>query len=146
MPQVGELIRELAVFEQAGDQVYATPDMYVRDGFGDHPLFSVFVAESEDVIQGIAFCYVRYSTWKGPMLYLEDLFVRESHRGKGMGFALFRRAMQEAAARGYHGMVWQVLDWNTSAIAFYEGLGARVQEGWLTMSLSSKDAEPMLSA
>lgn len=130
-----QLIKELAHFEKAPQEVVATEATLLSSGFSENPHFVSWVALQDDVVVGLALCYVRYSTWKGPVLYLEDLIVTEMQRGKGIGKALFELCIDHAKLQNYRRMVWQVLDWNTPAIEFYKGYGAHVEEGWLNASI-----------
>ncbi|WP_266366935.1 GNAT family N-acetyltransferase [Tellurirhabdus rosea] len=130
VPQLYNLVMELAVYEKAPEQVSNTPEMMLRDGFGDNPLYGVIVAEADDKIVGMSLYYFRYSTWKGKRLYLEDLIVTESYRGKGLGKALFDATIEEAHRTHCTGMMWQVLDWNTPAIEFYKTYGTRFDTEW----------------
>jgi ribosomal protein S18 acetylase RimI-like enzyme len=107
----------------------------LQSGFQEHPLFVAWVAEKDGLIVGMALCYIRYSTWKGPVLYLEDLIVTESFRSNGIGKALFEKCIAHAKHNNYRRMVWQVLDWNTPAIDFYKGYGAQIEDGWLNASI-----------
>lgn len=137
------LIKELAVFEKEPDAVLITVDDLIRDGFGKNPLFHVFVAEVENdpspenfqdeqskEIVGIALYYYRYSTWKGKTIHLEDLVVKDSMRGTGLGYALYSEIIKQAKKDQVRRIDWNVLDWNTTAIAFYENSGAKVLEEW----------------
>jgi ribosomal protein S18 acetylase RimI-like enzyme len=144
--QVWQLIGELAEYERAPDEVITTPDILRRDGFGANPLFSLDVAEAGGVIVGIALCYVRYSTWKGPVLYLEDIVVKESQRGRGIGDLLFRKVLTRTISGNYHSLVWQVLDWNEPAIHFYKKYGAEQSSEWLNMRITAEKATVVLSA
>ena len=130
MPFVLELIRELAIFEKEPDAVVVTVDDLVRDGFSENPLFQCFVAEVENEIIGMALFYYRYSTWKGKTIHLEDLIVKESKRGTGAGFALYKEIIQQGKAENVRRIEWNVLDWNTPAIDFYEKSGAKVLGDW----------------
>ncbi|MFM6953029.1 MAG: N-acetyltransferase family protein [Bacteroidota bacterium] len=130
-----QLIHELAVFEKAPHEVVATEQTLLDHGFQANPLFVSWVAEQHGTIVGMALCYIRYSTWKGPVLYLEDLIVTETFRGNGIGKALFEVCIQHARAKQYRKMVWQVLDWNTPAIDFYKGYGANMDPEWLNASI-----------
>jgi GNAT superfamily N-acetyltransferase len=130
MPFVLELIRELAIFEKEPDAVVVTVDDLVRDGFSENPLFQCFVAEVENEIIGMALYYYRYSTWKGKTIHLEDLIVKESKRGTGAGFALYKEIIQQGKAENVRRIEWNVLDWNTPAIDFYEKSGAKVLGDW----------------
>ncbi|MBS1495622.1 MAG: GNAT family N-acetyltransferase [Bacteroidetes bacterium] len=131
-----DLINELAVYEKAPEQVTVNFDHFVQSGFGPNPVWQAFVAEmpGQGVI-GFALYYIRYSTWKGQRIYLEDLLVTESLRGQGIGKLLFDRLLLEGKEKNYNGMVWQVLDWNEPAINFYKKYNASIDEGWLNCSL-----------
>jgi GNAT superfamily N-acetyltransferase len=133
-----ELIQELAEYEKAPDEVTVSLEEFVDSGFGDHPVWEAFVIESEGKIQGMALFYIRYSTWKGRRIYLEDIIVTEPMRGRGYGKVLFDKVWQTCLDRNYSGMVWQVLDWNTPAINFYEKYGADFDGGWLNGTLVNK--------
>lgn len=133
-----ELIHELAVYEKAPDEVSVTLKEFEDAGFGPNPVWKAFVAEADGIIQGFGLYYVRYSTWKGCRLYLEDLLVTEQMRGKGIGKLIFDRLIQEAVEKGFNGMSWQVLDWNEPAINFYKKYNAPLDGGWLNVSLSKE--------
>lgn len=135
-PRLLELINELAVYEKAPDEVTVTLAEFVDAGFGQKPVWKAFVAENNGLIIGFALYYIRYSTWKGCRLYLEDFIVTEEFRGKGVGKILFERVIKEAKTNNYNGMVWQVLDWNEPAINFYNKYNADLEAGWLNASLS----------
>ncbi|HBD26672.1 GNAT family N-acetyltransferase [Flavobacterium sp.] len=130
MPSVLELIQELATFEKEPDAVVVTVDDLIRDGFSENPLFQCFVAEEENEIIGMALYYYRYSTWKGKTIHLEDLIVKESKRGTGAGFALYKEIIKQGKAENVRRIEWNVLDWNTPAIDFYEKSGAKVLGDW----------------
>ena len=130
MTSVLELIKELAIFEKEPDAVVVTVDDLVRDGFSENPLFQCFVAEVDNEIIGMALYYYRYSTWKGKTIHLEDLIVKESKRGTGAGFALYKEIIKQGKAENVRRIEWNVLDWNTSAIDFYEKSGAKVLNDW----------------
>jgi GNAT superfamily N-acetyltransferase len=137
-----QLIRELADYEKEPQAAVATEADILRDGFGERPFFRVVLAEWEDEAVGFAFYFFNYSTWQGrPGLYLEDLFVRPSHRGRGIGKALLVHLAGIALSENCGRFVWQVLDWNEPAIGFYESLGARVMREWLTMRVQGQDLE-----
>lgn len=131
LPGVLALIRELAEFEKAPQEVTNTLEEMERDGFGASPVFSFHVAEVDGEIVGIALYFVKYSTWKGKGLFLDDLIVTQKHRGKGLGQKLFDAYMQEAKAINAKQAHWQVLDWNTPAIEFYKKMNASVDAEWL---------------
>ena len=141
VPLVLSLIRELATYERAPDAVVATETDLLRDGFGEAPLFRTLLAELDGEPVGFAFFFLAYSTWRGqPTLYLEDLFVRPSARGNGVGRGLMQALASEALRLGCGRFVWQVLDWNAPSILFYESLGAEVVRVWLTCRL---EGEPL---
>ena len=134
-----ELIHELALYEKAPEEVTVNFDHFVESGFGENPVWWAFVAEVDNIIEGFALCYTRYSTWKGQRLYLEDLLVTEKLRGKGVGKLLFDRLIEVCKKGNYSGMVWQVLDWNEPAINFYKKYkGVQIDNGWLNCSLAPK--------
>ncbi|HTI57731.1 GNAT family N-acetyltransferase [Mucilaginibacter sp.] len=137
-PRLMELVNELALFERAPDEVSVSLEEFEAAGFGANPVWKAYVAEWEGFIVGFAIYYVRYSTWKGCRLYLEDLIVTESWRGKGVGKLLFDKIIQEAQEMGFNGMTWQVLDWNEPAIKFYNKYEAAIEDGWLNGSLSKE--------
>ena len=138
--EVLAFIRELAEYERAPDQVTATAADLLRDGFSEAPRFFVEMAEWDGRVAGFAFWFFSYSTWQGrPGLYLEDLFVRPAFRGQGIGKALLVHLAQVAVAEGCGRFQWQVLDWNTPAIDFYEALGAKQLGEWITMRVSGEE-------
>ena len=139
LPRVLALIQELAVFERAPEAVTNTLDMMRRDGFGPAPIFGFFVLENGDDLVGLALFYTAYSTWKGRMLFLEDLVVTEAARRGGYGRQLFDAVVAEAQRTGAQRMKWQVLDWNEPAIAFYKKLGATIESEWLNGNLSAEE-------
>lgn len=108
-------------------------------GFGSDPVWKAFVVTNDDVIIGFAMYYMRYSTWNGRRIYLEDLIITEKYRGKGYGKMLFNRIIQEVKDKNYNGLVWQVLDWNEPAIKFYEKYEADFEANWLNCSLVNKE-------
>lgn len=138
MPQVLELIKELAVFEKQPDAVEVTIADLERDGFGSNPLFQTLVAEIDGQIYGIALFYNRYSTWKGKTLHLEDLIVSEKYRSSGIGMKLYQAVMEEAKKQNVRRVEWNVLDWNTPAISFYEKTGAVVFKDWLVAQMDEE--------
>ena len=138
MPRVLELIQELAVFEKQPDAVEITVSDLERDGFGSHPLFEILIAEINGEIPGMALFYNRYSTWKGKTIHLEDLIVSEKWRGTGIGMKLYQAVMEEAKKQNVRRVEWNVLDWNTPAITFYEKTGAVVFKDWLVAQMDEK--------
>ena len=122
-PKIMELIKELAVYEKAGDKVTVKFDHFVESGFGSNPVWWSFVATIDDKIVGIALYYVRYSTWKGQRMYLEDIVVNLEYRGHGIGKKLMDAIIVEGKEKKFNGIMWQVLDWNEPAINFYKRYG-----------------------
>lgn len=137
-PQLLDLVRELAVYEKAPDEVTITLDEFTDAGFGPTPVWKAFVAEADGKVVGFALYYIRFSTWKGCRLYLEDFLVTENHRGKGIGKLLFETILEEAKSLNFNGMNWQVLDWNQPGINFYDKYKAVYDAGWLNASLSKE--------
>ena len=135
MQAVLGLIQELADFEKEPDAVLVTVDDLVRDGFGPVPLFHVFVAEVESEIVGIALWYYRYSTWKGKIIHLEDLVVKDKMRGTGLGYALYSEIIKQGKRDNVRRIDWHVLDWNAPAIEFYEKSGAKVLKDWYVVQM-----------
>ena len=135
IPRVYELICELAEYERAREQVKTTPKILERDGFGPNPLYSLLVADDGSHVVGMALSYFRYSTWQGKKLYLEDLIVTQSARGRGVGKALLNATIAFARQTDCTGLTWQVLDWNAPAIGFYEKFGVRMETQWNNVNL-----------
>ena len=133
-----ELIKELAVFEREPDAVDVSLSQLEEDGFGDDPIYDLLIGEINGEVRGMALYYEKYSTWKGRAIYLEDLIVTESSRGKGLGMKLFRAVIQEAYERSAGRMEWQVLDWNQPAIDFYKNMGAAIESEWLNGRFSKE--------
>jgi GNAT superfamily N-acetyltransferase len=145
-PRLLELITELAIYEKAPDDVTVTPEHFEESGFGEKPVWWAFVAETPSSggapiaigmgeVVGFALYYVRYSTWKGQAMYLEDIIVTEAMRGKQIGKLLFDRLIEEAREKKWTRIIWQVLDWNEPAINFYKKYNAGFDAGWLNCSL-----------
>ena len=136
-PQMMELIRELALFEKAPAEVTVDLAHFENSGFGPDPVWWALVTEDVQTgsLIGMALYYIRYSTWKGQRLYLEDLIISGRYRGKGLGKALFDALLDLAKKEGFRGMVWQALDWNTPALDFYKKYGARLDPEWVNCSL-----------
>jgi len=132
-----ELIYQLAVYERAPGEMTVTLEHFEESGFGKNPVWWAFVAEVDEVVEGFALYYIRYSTWKGQRMYLEDFLVNETMRGNGIGRMLFDRCLQEMEEKKFSGMVWQVLDWNEPAINFYKKYkGVTIDGGWLNCSIN----------
>ncbi|MBR9860423.1 GNAT family N-acetyltransferase [bacterium] len=127
------LIRGLAEYEKAPNEVINTPELMLKHM--EEKLFHAFVAEESESIVGMAICYFRYSTWKGKCLYLEDLYVLEDYRGKGVGLALFNKCKEYGLEENCVRMNWQVLDWNQPAIDFYKGSGTYFDPEWINCSI-----------
>ena len=130
-----ELVKELAVYEKAPHEVTVTLEHFEQSGFGYKPVWWAFVAEVDGVIQGFALFYIRFSTWKGQRMYLEDFLVTEEMRGQGLGKLLFERLIGEARKRGLNGIQWQVLEWNEPAINFYKKYKAAFDGEWLNCAI-----------
>ncbi|MEJ6980476.1 GNAT family N-acetyltransferase [Pedobacter sp. P351] len=141
-----ELVQELADYERAPDEVTVTLQEFEEAGFGTKPVWKAFVAEVEGKIEGFALYYIRFSTWKGSRLFLEDFYVTGHMRGKGIGKMLFEIIIGEAKQKGFNGISWQVLDWNEPAINFYNKYQAGYEAGWLNASLSKEQLEVLLVA
>jgi GNAT superfamily N-acetyltransferase len=136
VPAAFALIQELALFEKAPHEVENTIEQMLADGFGPHPVYGFLVAEIDNRVVGISLYYYRYSTWKGKRLYLEDLIVTESYRGKGIGKLLFDATIDFARENACNGISWQVLEWNTPAIEFYKKFDASFDSEWINCSLT----------
>ena len=135
VPAMFELIKELALYEKAPEQVTNTIEQMYLDGFGENPIFGTIVSEVDGLVVGMALYYFRYSTWKGKRLYLEDLIVSETMRGRGLGEKLLEAIIEQARKTACTGLMWQVLDWNEPAINFYKKFGARFDEEWLNVHI-----------
>lgn len=144
MPEVLALITELAVFEKEPDAVVVTVSDLERDGFSENPLFHTFIAENNGEIVGMALYYYRYSTWKGKTIHLEDLIVKEQFRGSGAGFALYAEIIKQGKKDQVRRIEWNVLDWNTPAIDFYEKSGARILQDWRVANMDENGIELFL--
>jgi GNAT superfamily N-acetyltransferase len=131
-----ELINELAVYEKAPQEVTVTMEHFVESGFGKQPVWWALVAEADGQVEGFALYYIRYSTWKGQRMYLEDLIVTEKMRGKGLGKMLFDQLIVEAKEKNFHGIAWQVLEWNEPAINFYKKYKAHFDPEWINCSIT----------
>ena len=144
MSSVLDLIKELATFEKEPNAVVVTVADLERDGFGESPLFYTFIAEENNEIVGMALYYYRYSTWKGRTIHLEDLIVKEKMRGSGLGFELYKAVIAQGKFDGVRRIEWNVLDWNTPAIEFYEKSGAKVFKDWLVAQMDEKGINAFL--
>ncbi len=140
-PRILELIKELAEYERAPQEVTVTLEEFITAGFEEQPVWKAFVIEVNDKIEGFALYYVRYSTWKGCRLYLEDIVVTEAMRGKGLGKLLFDELIRECKRMNFKGMTWQVLDWNEPALNFYRKYNANLDAEWINGSLSKDQIE-----
>ena len=141
LPQVLNLIRELAVYERAPLEVTVTVEEMEQDGFGDNPIFKFFVAESENEIIGISLYYIKYSTWKGKCIFLEDIIVTEQLRKHGIGKKLFDEVVKIAKETKVKRLEWQVLEWNEPAIKFYGKLNSHFDGEWINCKLTDKEIE-----
>lgn len=145
MPRALDLIKELALFELEPDAVEVTVQDLQNDGFGEHPAFTCFVAELNNKVEGIALVYMRYSTWKGPILHLEDLVVSQKMRGLGIGTALLDEVVKFGSNLGVKRIHWEVLDWNEKAINLYEKKGAKVLRDWDVVHLDEQGIKNYIS-
>ena len=144
MSAVLDLIKELATFEKEPNAVVVSVSDLERDGFGESPLFYTFIAEQNNEIVGMALYYYRYSTWKGRTIHLEDLIVKEEMRGSGLGFELYTAVIAQGKSDCVRRIEWNVLDWNTPAIEFYEKSGAKVFKDWLVAQMDEKGINAFL--
>ena len=154
-PRLLELVKELALYEKAPYEVTVTLEHFIESGFGEKPVWWAFVAASQiedsqapspqgegvggEVIQGFALYYIRYSTWKGQAMYLEDILVTEAARGKGIGKLLMDRLIEEAKEKGLKRIIWQVLEWNAPAINFYKKYPSHFDAEWINCKLTDKE-------
>lgn len=137
------LVKELAAYEKAPQEVEVTPGEMAAWGFGPDKQFDFFVADLNGTIVGLALYYYKYSTWKGKCLFLEDIIVTESHRGKGLGKLLFDKVVQVSKEARVRRMEWQVLDWNTPAIEFYKKYNSGLDGEWINCRLTNQQMEKM---
>lgn len=154
MPAVLDLIKELAIFEKEPNAVVLTVEDLERDGFQENPLFHTFIAELDNEsndskqvkqIVGMALYYYRYSTWKGKTIHLEDLIIKEKMRGSGLGFALYKEIIAQGKKDDVRRIEWNVLDWNTPAIEFYEKSGAKILTDWRVVNMDENGIEEFLN-
>lgn len=129
------LIKELALYEKAPDEVTVSLEHFIDAGFGKEPVWGAFISEVDGKIVGMSLYYVRYSTWKGKRLYLEDIIVTNKYRNFGLGTKLFDKTIEYGKEKGFSGMMWQVLNWNESAIEFYKKYEAKFDDEWLNGSI-----------
>ena len=141
LPDVLKLIKELAKYENAEEEVIINLKDLENDGFGKHPFYLFLVAKKNNKIIGLSFYFIRYSTWKGKFLFLEDFVIKEAHRKKGIGSLLFEETINMCKELKCNGMCWQILDWNKSAINFYKKYNANISSAWLNGKLSKKQIE-----
>ncbi len=135
------LVKELAIYEKAPNEVEVTIEEMTNWGFGSEKIFDFYVAENNAVVVGIALYYFKYSTWKGKCLFLEDIIVTESERGNGIGKLLFNKVIEVAKETKVRRMEWQVLDWNKTAIDFYKKYDATLDGEWINCKLTNQDLE-----
>jgi len=140
------LIKHLANFERAPEEVTTTVEDIQRDGFGKHSLFDVFVAEVKKEVVGMALYYNRYSTWKGRTIHLEDLIVYEEYRKQKIGSALYDAVLKEAYEEKVKRVEWVVLDWNAPAQDFYTKSGAKVLKYWQIVQMNEKELEGYINS
>ena len=138
LPKVLELINELADYEKSLEEVTITLDDLENDGFGNTPSYYFIVAIHDNLIIGMSFYWIRYSTWKGKFLFLEDFIVREEYRNQGIGSLLFDATINVCKKEDLNGMIWQVLDWNAPAIEFYKKYNATISTDWYNGKLSKQ--------
>jgi len=141
LPAVLNLVKELAIYEKAPNEVTVTLSDMERDGFGENPIFSFFVAETDGKVVGIALYYIKYSTWKGKCVFLEDIIVTEAYRQYGIGKKLFDEVVKVAKAMNVKRLEWQVLEWNEPAIKFYKKLNSHFDEEWINCKLTDKEIQ-----
>ena len=135
-PGMLQLIRELAEYEKAPEEVTVDPKHFEESGFGANPVWWAFVVEeTTSNIIAFALYYIRYSTWKGQTMYLEDIIVTESMRGRGIGKMLIEQLIEEAKVKGFKRITWQVLDWNEPAINFYKKFNANFDREWVNVTI-----------
>jgi len=145
LPAVLNLIKELADYENAIEEVTITLEDLEKDGFGSRPFYWFLVAENNNQIVGLSFYWIRYSTWKGKFLFLEDFVIKQQYRRSGIGSKLFEKTIKICQDLELNGMCWQVLDWNTPAIDFYKKYNAEISSAWLNGKLTKKQIEEICS-
>jgi len=135
-PRMLQLIRELAKYERAPDEVTVSLSHFEESGFGKNPVWWGYVAEINGRTVGFALYYIRYSTWKGQRMYLEDIYIEPEYRRLGVGTLLFEKLIEECKRLKFNGMVWQVLEWNELALNFYKKYNANFDNEWVNCSLN----------
>ena len=145
LPSVLNLIKELADYENSLEEVTITLENLENDGFGNHPWYWFLVAENNENIIGLSFYFIRYSTWKGKFLFLEDFVIKEEYKRQGIGSKLFEETIKICQKLKLNGMIWQVLDWNTPAIDFYKKYNANISNAWLNGKLTKKQIDEICS-
>lgn len=138
IPAVLQLIKELALYEKAPEEVTNTIEAMEQDGFGEHPVFRLLVAETEGGVVGMAIYFIKYSTWKGKGVYLDDIVVNEAFRGQGVGRILLDEVIRDCKNLGAKQLHWQVLDWNEPAINFYKKYAASFDNEWINCKLNEE--------
>jgi GNAT superfamily N-acetyltransferase len=141
VPAMLNLVKELAAFEKAPNEVTNTIERMEQDGFGDHPVFFAHVAEVNGKVVGMALYYIAYSTWKGKYIYLDDLIVNEQYRRNSIGKKLFDALATLAKEVHANQLRWHVLDWNQPAMDFYGKLNAHFDNEWITCKLSKEQID-----
>ena len=139
------LIKELAKYENALEEVDLTLSQLKEDGFGKRPYYWFLIAEKNNQIIGLSFYWIRYSTWKGKFLFLEDFVIKKEYRKKGIGSLLFKETIKVCDKLNCNGMCWQVLDWNEPAINFYKKYNANISSAWLNGKLTKKQIQELNS-
>lgn len=135
-PAMLQLVQELAIYERAPNEVTVSMEHFIESGFGNNPVWWALIAEVDGAVIGFALYYIRYSTWKGQRMYLEDILVTEAWRGKGVGSMLMNELVAIAKEKGFHGINWQVLDWNEPAINFYKKYNANFDPEWVNVGIT----------
>lgn len=141
IPQALNLVKELAAYERAPNEVAVSIEEMERDGFGENPVFTFYVAELENKIIGISLYYIKYSTWKGKCVFLEDIIVTEQYRKHGIGKKLFDEVLKDAKQLNVRRLEWQVLEWNEPAINFYKKLNAHFDSEWINCKFTDKEIQ-----
>ena len=134
-PRILQLINNLALYEKAPDEVTVSIEHFTESGFGKKPVWWAYIAEIDKQIQGFALYYIRYSTWKGQRMYLEDIYIEPDFRRYGIGAKLLDKLIEEGKERNLKGMVWQVLDWNEPALNFYRKRNTKFDNEWINCSI-----------